>query len=44
MKKNEYAAAEVVEIGDAQSVILGGKTPVPEIENLTEPWDRWYEA
>jgi len=44
MKKNEYDAAEVVEIGEAQSVVLGGKTSVPELDCAgMDPFDRQYE-
>jgi len=44
MKKNEYDAAEVVEIGDAQSVVLGGKTIVLDFDwTGMEPIERRYE-
>ena len=44
MKKNEYDAAEVVEIGEARSVVLGGKTLVPDLDSSgMEPIDRQYE-
>ena len=44
MKKNEYDAAEVVEIGDARSVVLGTKVLVPELDSSgMEPIDRLYE-
>ena len=44
MKKNEYDAAEVVEIGKAQSVVLGGKILMPGLDNPgMEPFDRQYE-
>jgi hypothetical protein len=41
MKNNEYAAAEVVEIGEAQSVVLGDKSTDPDIDFM-EPWDRRF--
>jgi hypothetical protein len=44
MKKNEYDAAEVVEIGEARSVVLGYKTSVPELDCPgMEPFDRQYQ-
>jgi hypothetical protein len=43
MKNNEYDAAEVVEIGKAQSVVLGTKTIVPDLDSSgMEPIERWY--
>jgi hypothetical protein len=33
MKQNEYNAAEVVEIGEARSVVLGTKTIVPDLDS-----------
>lgn len=44
MKKNEYDAAEVVEIGEAKSVVLGGKTIIPDLDSSgMEPFDVRYE-
>ena len=44
MKKNEYDAAEVVEIGEARSVVLGGKIGLPDLDSSgMEPIDRHYE-
>ena len=43
MKKNEYDAAEVVEIGEAQSVVLGGKILVPDLDSSTMEPDFRYE-
>ena len=44
MKRNEYDAAEVVEIGEAQSVVLGSKTPEQDVDwSGMEPVDRHYE-
>jgi hypothetical protein len=43
MKDNEYNAAEIVEIGPAQSVILGVKTIVPDLDSAgMEPFEREY--
>jgi hypothetical protein len=43
MRDNEYNAAEAVEIGKPEDVILGTKTPVPELDSLgEEPIDRQY--
>jgi hypothetical protein len=42
MKKTEYDAAETVEIGKAQSVVLGGKTPPLGLDWLLPP-DGLYE-
>ncbi|HEX5602210.1 MAG TPA: hypothetical protein VFX63_06650 [Pyrinomonadaceae bacterium] len=44
MKNNEYNAAEVVEIGPAQEIVLGGKIGMPGLDSSgMEPWDRVYE-
>ena len=44
MKKNEYDAAEVVEIGEARSVVLGAKVIVPDLDSSgMEPIDRQYQ-
>ena len=44
MKKNEYDAAEVVEIGEARAIVLGWKTAMPEFDSSgMEPIDRQYE-
>ena len=44
MKKNEYDEAEVVEIGEAQSVVLGRKILEPALDSSgMEPLDRRYE-
>lgn len=44
MKKNEYDEAEVVEIGEAQSVVLGWKVVEPDVDSSgMEPLDRRYE-
>ena len=44
MKNNEYDAAEVVEIGQAQAIILGGKTAMPDFDStLMDPLDHHYE-
>ncbi len=43
MKQNEYDAAEAVEIGKAEDVILGTKTEVPSIDSTANPpEDRLY--
>ena len=44
MKENEYDAAEAVEIGKAEDVILGEKSilPGPDFPG-NEPADRWYQ-
>jgi hypothetical protein len=44
MKQNEYNAAEAVEIGKAEDVILGGKTIIraPDFSG-GEPLEFWYE-
>ena len=44
MKNNEYDAAEVVEIGEAQSVVLSGKTDKPDLDwTGMEPLEREYQ-
>ena len=44
MKKNEYDAAEVVEIGEAEDVILGRKTWIPALDTCgNPPEDRYCE-
>jgi hypothetical protein len=44
MKKNEYDAAEVVEIGLAQAVVLGQKTIDLDLDSTgMDPIDRHYE-
>ena len=44
MKQNQYDAAEVVEIGEAQSVVLGRKTVDLGVDSSgMEPIDRLYE-
>jgi len=44
MKKNEYDAAEVVELGEVRSIVLGHKTVTPELDSTAmEPMDRQYE-
>jgi hypothetical protein len=43
MKKNEYDAAEVVELGEARCVVRGEKVPVPDLDfSGMEPMDRQY--
>jgi len=43
MQKNEYDAAEAVEIGNAENVILGEKTPDPDLDSAGgTPPDRHY--
>lgn len=45
MKKNEYDAAEVVEIGEARSVVLGSKILLPDLDSSgMDPIDRHYEV
>lgn len=45
MKNNEYDAAEVVEIGAAQAVVLGRKTIDPDLDStLMEPLEKHYEV
>jgi hypothetical protein len=44
MKQNEYDAAEVVEIGKAQAVVLGQKILMQGLDSSgMEPIDRQYE-
>jgi hypothetical protein len=45
MKENEYNAAEAVEIGKAEEVIMGTKTGFPAIDSSpNQPEDRlWVE-
>lgn len=44
MKKNEYDAAEVVELGEAQSVVLGAKILMQGLDSSgMEPYDRQWE-
>ena len=44
MKQNEYESAEVVEIGNAETVILGGKILLAGIDSSgMDPYDRVYE-
>jgi hypothetical protein len=44
MRKNEYDAAEVVEIGEARSVVLGEKILMPGLDSSgMEPIDRQYQ-
>jgi hypothetical protein len=43
MKDNEYNAAEAVEIGNAEDVILGAKTIVPDLDSSTGDPDRFYQ-
>ena len=44
MKKNEYDAAEVVEIGEARAIVLGQKTIATQLDSSgMEPMDRQYE-
>lgn len=43
MKKNEYDAAEVIELGEARSVVQGDKVTVPDLDSSgMEPMDRQY--
>ena len=42
MKQNEYNAAEVVEIGTAEKLILGYKDSVALDATAQEPLDRQY--
>jgi hypothetical protein len=43
MKQNEYNAAEVVEIGPAQEIVLGEKIDVRDFDSLTmDPFDWRY--
>jgi hypothetical protein len=42
--QNEYDAAEAVEIGKAEDVILGVKTDIPWADStLNPPEDRFYQ-
>jgi len=45
MKKNEYDAAEAVEIGKAEDVVLGHKSGIPGLDTSPNlPEDRlWLE-
>jgi len=44
MKQNEYNAAEAVEIGKAEDVILGQKTELPfEDSTANPPVDRFWQ-
>jgi len=44
MKKNEYDAAEVVEIGPARAIVLGSKILMPDLDSSgMDPMDRHYE-
>lgn len=41
---NEYNAAEAVEIGKAEDVILGQKTEIPDLDSTTSPpLDRYFQ-
>ena len=43
MKQNEYNAAEAVEIGKAEDVILGTKTEIAALDSTANPpEDRLY--
>lgn len=43
MNKNEYDEAEVVEIGEAHSIVLGRKIDWPDLDSSgMEPLDRLY--
>ena len=43
MKNNEYNAAEAVEIGKAEEVILGQKVTIPALDSSgEEPFDQLY--
>jgi hypothetical protein len=46
MNQNEYNAAEAVELGKPEDVILGHKTLEPEVDStLNPPQDReWVEG
>ena len=45
MKENEYNAAEAVEIGKAEDVILGVKTDEPALDStVNPPPDRFYKT
>jgi len=44
MKQNEYNAAEVVEIGPAQAIVLGQKIDERDFDSLgVEPMDWQYK-
>ena len=44
MKQNEYNAAEAVEIGKAEDVILGVKTEIPALDSTANPpEDRYFQ-
>jgi hypothetical protein len=44
MKNNEYDAAEVVEIGQAQAIVLGEKIYLPDLDSSgMEPLDWHYQ-
>lgn len=44
MKQNEYDAAEVVEIGPAQELVLGEKISVPDLDSTGgEPMQWRYQ-
>jgi hypothetical protein len=44
MKKNEYDSAEVLELGTAETVILGRKTIFPDEDStLMDPIDKYYD-
>lgn len=44
MKNNEYDAAEVVELGQAQAIVLGEKTLEADLDSSgVEPIDRHYQ-
>lgn len=44
MNQNQYDAAEAVELGKAEDVVLGGKTTIPAPDNPDlEPVDRFSE-
>jgi len=42
MKENEYSAAEGVEIGKPEEIILGQKNTTPALDSIIEPFDRVY--
>jgi hypothetical protein len=41
MKQNEYDAAEVVEIGPAQELVLGEKISVPDLDSTGGEPTEW---
>ena len=44
MKQNEYNAAEAVEIGKAEDVVLGTKTEIPALDStVNTPQDRYFQ-